>query len=96
MFNSLSSEHFNLAEGTFWIILGAMCLVAYFKVNSKYKKIALFSTFVLVTFGISDYAQVAFGSFFQPGMEWLYLWKIIDVVGLFVIVTWYLILRTRR
>lgn len=93
--NNLSSEYFNLIEGGFWVILGFVCLAIYFKIKSSYKTLVLFSSFVLVTFGISDFFQVAYGSFLVSGMEWLFVWKIVDVIGLCIICLWYLILRIR-
>ncbi len=95
MFANLSSEYFNLIEGGFWIVLGFVCLIIYFKNKSIYKNISLFSSFILITFGISDFFQVAYGSFLVPGMEWLFIWKIIDVIGLFAILIWYIILKIR-
>jgi len=96
MFESISSESFNLIEGFFWIFLGIACLiVSYFKVYRLYKNILLFSVFILITFGISDFFQVVYGSFLVPGMEWLFIWKIINVIGLCIIFVWYLILRNR-
>ena len=92
---NLSSEQFNLIEGCFWISLGVVCIILYFKTKSLYKKLALFSAFILITFGVSDFVQVALGSFFEPGMYWLYIWKIANVIGLISIVGWYLILRLR-
>lgn len=96
MLENLSSEQFNFLEGCFWIILGLLPLFVSFVVNRSYKKLALFSSLILITFGISDFMQVHFGSFFQPGMEWLYFWKIIDVVGLVAAIIWYLFIRLRN
>ncbi|MFT5849341.1 MAG: hypothetical protein ACI9H6_000146 [Patiriisocius sp.] len=93
MFESLSFEYFNLAEGIFWIVFGLLSLLAYFKIKKPYTTLALFSSFVLITFGASDFLEVAYGSFLTHGMEWLLIWKIIDVIGLIAIVPWYLFLR---
>ena len=92
---SIPSEQFNLVEGIFWIILGMGAAVFYYYCSTKYKKISAFTAFILITFGISDFFQVVYGSFLVPGMEWLLIWKVIDVIGLFTIFTWYLILRIK-
>ncbi len=55
MFQNISTEYFNLIEGCFWVILGFACFILYFKAKTKYKTLALFSAFVLITFGISDF-----------------------------------------
>jgi len=96
MLAHLSSEQFNFIEGCFWILLGLLCLYLYFKVAGKYKRISLFSSATLVTFGISDFMQVLYGSFFQPGMLWLYIWKAVDVIALVLVFVWYLVLRIKR
>jgi hypothetical protein len=93
MFENISSEYFNLAEGVFWLTLGFISATASLRVTDMYKKLTLYLTFVLLTFGASDFVQVLYGSFLVPGMEWLFIWKIIDVIALGVIVLWYLKLR---
>ena len=93
MFENLTSETFNLIEGSFWIGLGIICLAAYLKIKGPYKPLSLFATFILITFGISDFIQVALGSFLQPGMSWLFVWKILDVIGLILVIIWYVCLR---
>lgn len=96
MFENISTEYFNLIEGCFWVILGFACFIIYFKAKTKYKKLALFSAFVLITFGISDFFQVVYGSFLLPNMEWLFVWKIVDVIGLCAMFLFYLIIRIRQ
>ena len=95
-FENVVIDYFNLMEGAFWCLLGIVALVAYYKVNKTYKAIALFSFFILLTFGVSDFFQVVQGSFLVEGMQWLFIWKIVDVIGLCIIPLWYLILRTRE
>lgn len=89
-------DYFNLVEGAFWILLGIVSTVVYFKVCEEYKRIAIFAAFILLTFGVSDLFQVAYGSFFLPGMEWLLIWKVVDVVGLCVVPFWYFVLRLKE
>lgn len=96
MFNYLSPEYFNVIEGSFWVVLGAVCLVIYFKVSKIYSTLALFSAITLLTFGLSDFFEVAYGSFLVSGMEWLLMWKIVNVIGLCAIFVWYLALRLKQ
>lgn len=95
MFDNLTSEQFNFIEGIFWIVLGFVCLIIYLRFKNLNKSFVLFSVFVLTTFGISDFLQVVYGSFLVPGMEWLFVWKIVDVIGLFGILFWYINLRIK-
>ena len=92
---NISSEQFNLIEGCFWVALGALILFSYFRLAQSYRRLALFASFVLITFGVSDFMQVLYGSFFQAGMEWLLLWKVLDVAGLVVVFVWYIRLRLK-
>ncbi len=96
MFTVVSPENFNWAEGFFWLLLSLICYVLYFKVSHPYRSLALFSFGVLFTFGLSDFLEASYGSFLVAGMEWLYIWKIIDVIGLCIIVGWYFKLRLRE
>lgn len=91
----ISSETFNLIEGFFWLFLGMVTFIVYLKIHEKFKTLALFSIIVLVTFGLSDFFQVFLGSFLQPHLWWLFLWKVIDVIGFVIIFVWYLVLRLR-
>ena len=92
----MTLDYFNLTEGSFWLLLSVICLKLYFKIKYPYRNLALFSFVVLVTFGFSDFVECVYGSFLVPGMEWLYIWKIFDVIGLCVIVVWYLKLRLKK
>lgn len=80
--DNLTSEYFNLGEGIFWLVLGLACIVIYSKIKMKYASLALYSAAVLIAFGISDFFQVVYGSFLMPGMEWLLVWKILNVIAL--------------
>jgi hypothetical protein len=95
MFSNIPPEHFNVIEGCFWMALGLACLVIYVYVPNKYKRVAIFSVLTLITFGLSDFFEAIYGSFLIPGMEWLYIWKIVDVIGLCGIFIWYMILRIK-
>jgi hypothetical protein len=87
---------FNLLEGLSWIGLGIISIILTKRVPKQYVRLALFSASVLVLFGISDFAEAKFGSFFEPGMIWLLVWKILCVVGLTVTIIWYLWIRIHK
>ena len=90
------ADQFNSLEGLFWLTLGILTAVASAYVPLRYKALALFSTVTLVAFGMSDFLQVLYGSFFEPGLEWLLVWKISNAMGLMVIFVWYIILRQSK
>lgn len=92
----ISADPFNSIEGCFWILLGVIPLLLYKRIPLQYKTFSISSSIVLITFGLSDFAQVIYGSFFQPGLEWLYFWKIVNVIGLIVLVIWYLYVRIAK
>lgn len=86
---------FNLWEGTFWILLGLISYAVKMKAPKKYQALALFSTLVFTLFGISDYVEIRMGGFLYPLVWWLLAWKAVCVVGMLVIVIWYMRLRLR-
>jgi hypothetical protein len=90
------ADQFNSLEGLFWIVLGIFTMVTIAYVPLRYKPLALFSTVTLVAFGTSDFLQVFYGSFFEPGLEWLLVWKISNVMALVTIFVWYIILRQSK
>ena len=96
MLATLSAAEFNLIEGAFWLLLGFVCLVFYSKVPSTFRWLCLFAVLVFITFGLSDFVEAYYGSFLVSGMEWLLLWKTVDVLGLVLIVVWYTVLRLKH
>jgi hypothetical protein len=96
LLENLTSAQFNFLEGCFWVLLGLVSSWVCGRVSNEYKKLGYFSAFVLITFGISDFVQVLYGSFLQPHLWWLFAWKVISVIGLVAIVVWYLILRLAK
>ncbi|MFM2339432.1 MAG: hypothetical protein RLZZ360_68 [Candidatus Parcubacteria bacterium] len=96
MITTLSAAQFNFIEGWFWLLLGAVCLVLYRLIPTPYRTLTLYAAFILVTFGVSDFVEAYYGSFLVPGMEWLFIWKALDVIGLISIVLWYGVLRIRN
>ncbi len=93
MFSTISPESFNWIEGSFWISLSLLCVVLYPKASPSYRSLIRFTFVVLCTFGLSDFVEAVYGSFLVPGMEWLYIWKILDVIGLCIVIVWYLKIR---
>lgn len=90
------ADQFNSLEGLFWFGLGILAAVAIAYVPLRYKPLALFSTVTLLAFGVSDFMQVLYGSFFKPGLEWLLVWKISNMIALIAIFVWYIILRQSK
>lgn len=75
--------------------MGIVSFILYRRVHRRYARISIVAGIVLVLFGFSDFCEVLFGSFLQPGMTWLFVWKIVGVIGLASIIVWYLLLRLR-
>lgn len=83
---------FNLIEGLFWIFLGILSFIAPRKFPA-FRIWAIFSGFTVLLFGISDFVEIQFGSFLEPNLWWLLVWKVLGVLGLIISVIWYLRLR---
>lgn len=86
---------FNLVEGIFWIVLGLAILLVMRKFPIEFRRLSIFSIAVLILFGISDFVESQLGSFFEPGLLWLFAWKALCAIGLIVSVSWYLRIRLR-
>lgn len=84
---------FNLIEGTFWIFLSAVSFVLSKKLRQRYRVITLISSGAFLLFGISDLLEAQLGSFLEPHLWWLFLWKIVIVGIFFLIIAWYFKLR---
>ena len=95
MFLSLSSEQFNLYEGCFWIVVGVIPWVLYLYFGKKFQIFAIFTSGALVLFGISDFMQVLYGSFFQRELTWLLVWKVLNTMALVSSIVWYFVLRLK-
>lgn len=93
--SGMESATFNLLEGLWWVSLGLMTLGFVTFVSPRYRALAMVSACLLIVFGVSDFVQVRYGSFLVSGMEWLWYWKIGNVVGLCSMVLWYLWLRLK-
>lgn len=84
----MTTELFNLVEGIWWIGLGVWLIFPRWS-QQKYKT-PLFVTLTL--FGVSDFVEMATGTWWQPW--WLLVWKTLCIVlGIILIV---LIIKERR
>ena len=93
---NISFQLFNTIEGCIWVAIGVVCFILFRRLHGQYARLSLVAGIVLVLFGFSDFCEVLFGSFLQPGMTWLFVWKIVGVTALASIIVWYVLLRLRR
>lgn len=84
---------FNLIEGLFWIILGLVAFGVSSRIPHELRRFAHVQAANLGVFGVSDIVEALAGSFFEPGMEWLFAWKAINVILLVAAIPWYLWIR---
>lgn len=84
---------FNLIEGLFWIALGIALLGFYCRVDLYERRFVLVQGANLFLFGVSDIVEASIGSFFEPGLEWLFVWKALHVILLVVAIPWYVVIR---
>ena len=96
MTGPFTSAQFNFLEGCFCLFLAALVVVAYFRAAALYRNLLLFAAVGLFLFGVSDFMQVLYGSFFEPGLWWLYVWKVVNLLWLVVVLPWYVVLRIRN
>ena len=75
--------------------MGIVCLVLSRRLRRPSARLSAVAGTVLVLFGFSDFCEVRFGSFLEPGMAWLFAWKIAGVTAFVALIAWYLILRWR-
>jgi hypothetical protein len=87
---------FNLYEAIFWIILGAFCYVIGKYLSPKYKSISIFSSFIFILFGISDFIEIKTQGFLYPIIWWLLVWKVVGVIAIVFLIIWYLRLRLKE
>lgn len=87
---------FNLIEGIFWIFLSSVSVVLSIKLDRRYRAISITFAVALFLFGISDFVESRLGSFLEPHLWWLYVWKIILAVMFLIIIVWYFKLRLSK
>jgi hypothetical protein len=88
---------FNLYESVFWIITGITLYLAasrYFPV--KYKQVFKITSLILLLFGISDIFEIKTQGFLYPTVWWLLVWKVTCVIGMILMVIWYLKLKLEK
>lgn len=87
---------FNAIEALFWIALGLSGYALRNLANQKYRKLAIYALVVFITFGLSDITEILYGSFLEPGLLWLLVWKIINAAAVIYAIGWYISLRVRK
>ena len=87
---------FNLLEGSFWVGLGVVTFVLLWVFKKRYRAIALTGGAALLLFGISDFIEIKKGSFLEPQLWWLRVWKVINIAVFIFVFTWYFKLRLTK
>lgn len=73
---------FNFYEGVLWIAISLILFViTYRQALKNQQKLFLIAGILFLTFGISDFAEI----YFNILPWWLWLWKIVNFIGLLVI-----------
>jgi len=87
----LDFKTFNFVEGINWLILGIFFLTLSKIIPQKYKKLALFTSLILILFGITDFIEIRTGAYWIPW--WLLVWNIFCVSGIILSTVWYIKLK---
>lgn len=87
----LDLKTFNFIEGIYWLALGIFVLTLSKIIFQKYKKLALFTSLVLILFSITDFIEIETGAYWTPW--WLLVWNIICILGLTLSLAWYIKLK---
>ena len=87
---------FNAIEATFWIIFGVVGYTLRNVKGKKYKKLAVYILVVMITFGLSDIAEILYGSFLEADLIWLLIWKAVNIIAIIYAMAWYMSLRIRK
>jgi hypothetical protein len=92
----MSYYAFNFIEAIFWIILGLSAFASLYNAEKgRYRQLAVYTLGVFIAFGLSDLAETWYGSFLEPQLTWLLVWKILNVLAIFYGFYWYFRLKTR-
>lgn len=75
----------NQVEGVFWLIVSAVFLVSLARPPMRPAKAIAAAAFA--AFGVSDFVEIRFGSWWQPG--WLLAWKVACVAVMVALLLWY-------
>ncbi len=89
----MSPELFNSLEGAFWFLLSVSVFLVAYLGPKLYRNLSIYTAIFLFLFGVSDFLQIWFGSFFAPGMEWLLIWKIVNLSAIVIAFVVYIRLR---
>lgn len=84
---------FNFIEMLFWVVLGFIAYTLRNLREQRYRQLAIYASAALVVLGLSDAAEILYGSFLQADLGWLLIWKITNVAAIIYGFLWYLYLR---
>ncbi len=87
---------FSVTEALFWIILSVTGYLLCNLEHQRYRQLAIYASIAFAAFGLSDVAEILHGSFLEPGLVWLFVWKIINIVAILFAFGWYMFLRGRQ
>ena len=93
---SLDFAEFNILEGSFWIVLSIAVLIMSNYIHEPRKQFWYLASVTLILFGVSDFFEVYMQrSFFEQGLEWLLVWKIICVFIIVILFVFYIRCRLK-
>jgi hypothetical protein len=91
IWSDLDFKTFNFWEGMNWLVLGIFFLTLPKIISAKYKKAALFASFVLILFGVSDFVEIRTGGYWIPWQ--LLAFKVFCLAGMVFSLAWFAKLR---
>lgn len=92
-----SFTDFNLLEGMFWVICAIVSFLTRHRIGSLPYAFWHILSLDFFLFGISDFVEAYYPlSFLEHGGEWLFIWKLLCIIGFIGCFIWYLIIRIRE
>lgn len=79
----------NLLEALFWVALGVSVLGLRGAYAARTVSLRRYTASMLALFGLSDIVEALVGNFLDSGMEWLFVWKLLNVAALVAAFVWY-------
>lgn len=89
----MSFEMFNAFEAIVWFCVAAAALILRNQTQGKFYPLAVYASIVFALFGLSDVVEIYSGSFLEPKVMWLLVWKIINTTAIVIGLVWYITLR---
>lgn len=77
----------NVIEGFFWVGISLIFLFSACKRGEQHRWFCLFGAVIFALFGASDFYEAQTGAWWNPW--WLALWNTACVLGICVIIFWY-------